>query len=511
MLKRYNGFTMVELVIVIAVLAVLVTLGAIIYRGITDSAKDSAIKADISTIGDAVEMAEVKMGTSMAVDEETGVTLSDQRGVVDVESLIFSGKSFYTISPEVSVYLKRTTKPIDDFLVDTDKNIYYKGVYSSQAFKKWSKVFSWSSRDSHGESIAITNDGGYIVAGRLRNATNDDAWVAKIDANGTKVWDKVFNGTANADDAVFAIAKTNDNGYILSGTTNYVSANETGGDGWIIKIDANGTKVWEKIFNGTTSNYDEACSVIQTSDKGYIITGETNYDPNVDTSGDLWIIKVDENGNELWKYAYDGPDAGNYEDWGNEIIQTADGGYAVIGGTCNATSGKVWLLRVNQNGTKVGENVFGGASGAYDEGYSIIQTNDYGYAITGLKDSATYTDVWAIKTKADGALEWQYTFNGTSSRNDCGNKIIQTIDGGYTIVGVTRSATGGTRDNVWLIKLDASGQKVWDKAMYHTINKASVGHAIKQTNDNGYIISSCIYLTNGCTWLIKTDAKGNYE
>jgi len=295
----------------------------------------------------------------------------------------------------------------------------------------------------------------YVVTGigedeaRYYQVVVEDVWGLQSMSNiqegySVIIFVKTFGGYSS--DKGYFIQQTTDGGYIITGYTSSFGNGEY--DVWLIKTNSNGDSLWTQTFGGI--EHDVGYSVQQTTDGGYIITGNTYSFGNGDT--DVWLIKTDLNGNEEWNQTF----GGSNSDVGISVQQTTDGGYIITGYTYSFGNGfaDVWLIKTDSNGDEEWNQTFGGSSP--DKGYSVQQTTDGGYIITGYTNSFGNggSEVWLIKTDSEGTEEWEQIFGGSST--DGGKSVQQTTDGGYIITGDTESFGNGSWD-VWLIKTDSEG------------------------------------------------------
>ncbi|WP_128694285.1 PKD domain-containing protein, partial [Methanoculleus taiwanensis] len=344
---------------------------------------------------------------------------------------------------------------------------------------EWQKCLGGSGDDG-AFSIQQTSDGGYIIAGRASSNDGDvsgnhgnwDFWVVKVNASGNVTWQTCLGGAFH--DFALSIQQTSDGGYIVAGNTasGEVSGHHGGYDAWVVKLDATGTLVWQRCLGG--SDWDYAYSIQQTSDGGYIVAGETQSSDG-DVSGnhggsDAWVVKLNAGGTLVWQQCL----GGSSTDSADSIRQTSDGGYIVAGKTAS-TDGNVsgnhgdadaWVVKLDAAGDIAWQQCLGGSSN--DDAQSIQQTSDDGYIVTGVTWSTDGdvsgnhggSDAWVVKVDATGDIAWQKCLGGSS--NDGAQSIQQTSDDGYIIAGVTWSTNGDVSGNhgngdAWVVKLEGTG------------------------------------------------------
>ena len=259
------------------------------------------------------------------------------------------------------------------------------------------------------------------------------------------MWNQTYGGTE--EDFGRSVVETSDGGYAVAGKTESFGSGSS--DFWLVKTDVNGTMVWNQTYGGIQDDFGR--SVVETSDGGYAIAG---YTLSFGSGGsDVWLVKTDANGAEEWNQTY----GGTYGEFGFSVVETGDGGFALAGSTASYGAGgyDFWLVKTNASGTLQWNQTYGGTN--RDEAYSMVQTSDGGYAITGVTfpfDNVK-SDVWLVKTDVNGTMVWNQTYGGTSNELG-GNSVMETSDGGYAIAAITASYGAGGND-VWLIKTDEYG------------------------------------------------------
>ena len=332
-------------------------------------------------------------------------------------------------------------------------------------------------------------------------------------------------------------------GFSNSGINGNKAATNFGNyDFWVVRLDANGNKVWDKSYGGTGE--DVLYSLQQTRDGGFVlggysISGASGNKTSMNSGGyDFWVVRTDANGNLLWDHSF----GGNNDDFMRSVWQTTDGGFLLGGQSLSGANGNktspnfgtndFWVVRLNANGNRVWDRSFGGTSA--DRLQALCQTSDGGFVLggvslsgaTGNKTSSNYglNDFWLVRLDADGNKVWDRSFGGTD--NDELLSLDQAVEGGFILGGFSWSDANGNKTtrssgetDMWLVRTDANGNKLWDSS-YGGRNSDSA-RSLQQTMGGGVIMGGIS--DSGTTgnktspyfggiadfWVVRADALGN--
>ncbi len=318
--------------------------------------------------------------------------------------------------------------------------------------------------------IALSADGGYVIAGETGSVDGDvtnnhgqtDFWVVKLSTVGTLMWAHTYGGIR--DDAAHSIIATADDGFIVVGKLRSPDGSNT--NFWVIKINGNGIMLWQKIY-GNIFN-DEAYAISPTADGGFIVAGKTQSIDGINYNGftDYMVVKADNNGNMQWQKAY----GGTMRDEAHSVYQTADGGY-VIGGftesidkqvTNNHASFDIWIIKVNSTGVLQWQKTLGCSD--IDWTFDVIPAADGGIIVSGdvsstdgdIKGNHSGSDMWVAKLNNTGKVLTSISLGGSSSD---GARSIIPVTSGYIVAGYANSNDGNVSkyfggSDFWIVKLD---------------------------------------------------------
>jgi hypothetical protein len=342
---------------------------------------------------------------------------------------------------------------------------FHGGIMDAWVFKldsfgsiEWQKCYGGSKTD-YAASIIQTSDGGYAFTGFTASNDGDvfgnhltispagdtsgyeDMWVVKLTSGGEIEWQYCAGGS-NADYGE-SIIQTSEGEYVASGfswSQDEGFGNHGWGDGYVIKLSSKGGFLWHKTYGGEFTDYIN--SILIAPEGGYIFVGVKNEHSVVQTTSDLWIMKVDALGKTVWEKTY----GGTHIDGARSINYAHDGGYVIAGSTRSVDgdvsgnhSGQagsdIWILKITDGGALEWQKCLGGTD--IDDGYRIIQTTDGGYAVNGRTYSndgdvsgnhsvlPSKIDHWFVKLKPEtksveqgnGATGFKYAYPNPTSDN----------------------------------------------------------------------------------------------
>jgi hypothetical protein len=382
---------------------------------------------------------------------------------------------------------------------------------------EWEHLYYNSACDV--SAILQTADGGYVLGGRIYDVASqsrqEDCILVKIGSQGELQWEKIYGGSGN--DIMRSLRRTTDGGYVYAATSdsprsgNKESLHFGMEDVWVVKVDATGNKQWERSIGGNGN--DSAASIWQTSEGEYIVAGTS---PGPFTVPSRWVIKINRQGEQAW-IRYLGDKIGHSL---VSLIQTADGGYALAGGLVSASEtgdaphfggSDGWLMKVDAEGNKQWERFFGGTG---DElVLSIDQSADGGFILGGRSDSPTSGnkesrhfggfDYWLVKVDAAGNKQWDRSYGTSSPSVEEVRVVRQTTDQGYIFGGYV----GGSSR---LVKVDGQGRQQWDEPLGDPDNPGNSyiveTKDLQQTRDGGYVLAGSFDIpsagapASGCVW-----------
>ena len=410
-----------------------------------------------------------------------------------------------------------------------------------------------------------TPDYGFILAGSsLSNKTGNksednigdlDYWIWKMKENGDFEWQKNFGG--DGVDMLQSIALTRDAGYILAGTSSsnkgYDKKDDSKGldDYWVIKLDARGNQEWQKTIGG--SGQDKLQIIQQTSDGGYILGGSSSSEAATKTQAlkegektsvnygnlDYWVVKIDYKGTIEWQQSY----GGMFVDELRSLEQTFDGGY-ILGGYSNSPAsgnktddnkgvGDYWVVKIDKKGAIIWQKTIGGNQD--DQLFVVHQTYDKGFVLGGssnsggsddkTKNNSNGTDFWVVKLNEEGKILWQETYD--FGRVDVLTSLVENADhtlllGGFTQGEIVQKSKlesqkssskmkKGTDDYIAL-KISETGTILWDKIVGS--DGKDVLKKVIETRDGGYLMagtSNPFPSPNGSSSGSKTSTLNNLQ
>jgi len=301
----------------------------------------------------------------------------------------------------------------------------------------------------------------------------EDAWVIKLDKDGNVLWEKCYGGSFH--DEAGAILELSDGSFMLAGRAlsfdGHLTQNHGSGDAWVAKISATGDVIWSNTYGGRARDW--ASNLVQLSDGGFLVVGYTeSTDFDLEGcgnhgDGDIWLLRLDADGKKVWSRCY----GGSKHDNGVSITAASNGKYLILGNTKskdgdikgNNGGTDVWLAQVNDNGTIIWSKNYGGTKA--DLAHNLEELSNGDLAIVGTTNSLNgdvwngnngNNDAWFFVVDSKGTIKLSKGYGG--SKNDTALNAIEESPGMYSFIGVTDSTDGDVSGNhgmndIWLVRL----------------------------------------------------------
>ncbi len=368
-------------------------------------------------------------------------------------------------------------------------------LFASQTSITFDKTFGGEEDDS--AKAVVKTDDGYLIAGKTKSFTSHrdyDAYLIKIDKNGQKVWSKAYGG--RDDDSANALTAYGKDFVFLGSTESYGNDNLSY---FFNKINSSGDLDWQKTYYRGERDYYFGEGIVADG-KDLVIAGTEKHLKFMSTKINPLLFKINARGEMSWRsYIY-----GKDDDFAYNIIYTDDG-YLMVGKTETYGHGNfdAYMVKLDKQGKKIWFTTFGGDDD--EEAQDVIATKD-GYILVGTTDSfgLNYKDIYVVKTDKDGKKIWERSYGGRY--DDEGYAITQGLDGGYVLVGKSKTRRNG--DDLYLFKIDEKGKIKWQRSYGGEGDDA--GYDIVSTKD-GYLIvgeKESERSRSNDVWVLKVDLNG---
>ncbi|WP_456423579.1 protein kinase domain-containing protein, partial [Thermococcus sp.] len=320
-----------------------------------------------------------------------------------------------------------------------DKKDGFVARLDSEGNVKWFKTYGGDREDVFND-VKIAENGDIIVTGYTESfgAGKKDAWVLRLNANGNIKWQKTYGGKSIDEANAVAIADNGD--IIIAGNT--FSFGTVIEDIWVLRLDSEGNVKWAKTYGGESTDHAHAVAIADNGD--IIVAGDTD---SFGDSRDVWVLRLDSNGNVKWQKTYGGSGWDGY--WDVNVAIAPNGDIIVAGDTDSFGAGgrDFWILRLDANGNVKWQKTYGGSG--WDVAYAVAIADNGDIIVAGKTYSfgAGYGDAWVLRLDENGNVKWQKIYGGGNSK-----AVILTENGDIIVVG------GYYGNNIWVLHLPQNGE-----------------------------------------------------
>ncbi|MBA7519178.1 hypothetical protein ES705_11253 [subsurface metagenome] len=344
-----------------------------------------------------------------------------------------------------NVYVTGYEEVIDEFF-----NIWVR-KYDSDGSEVWTRTYNGTA-DGWDEGYGIAVDGRgnvYVTGSEYVDGQGSNIWVRKYNSEGDEVWTDIYNGTANQYDCGEGIAVDGSGNVYVTGSE-YVDGQDS--NIWVRKYDTDGDVIWTRTYNGTASDYDRGYGIAVDGSGNVYVAG---YESVTGEQRNIWVRKYDSDGNEVWTRSYNGTADG--DDRGNGIAIDGAGnvyvtGYEFVTGEWE----NIWVGKYDSDGEEVWTRTHDGPANDEDEGYDIAVDGSGNVYVTGYEyyDAIEELNIWVRKYNSGGDEVWTKTYNGIANDDDEGYGIAVDKSGNVYVTGA--ESVTGEGFNIWVRKYEGA-------------------------------------------------------
>jgi uncharacterized delta-60 repeat protein len=350
-----------------------------------------------------------------------------------------------------------------------------------------------------GRGIVVDGAGNIVVAGFEIDAVDDaNGWVAKYDPAGELLWMASFGPSMALDDRFYAVAVDPADNILVAGESDVMPA---ASDVWVMKLDPQGGELWSRLFDGPSAADDGARGVACDSAGNVAVTGFVR----IDTADiDIWVAQLDPDGNTLWEEVVPGPET--FDDRGQGVaVDPADDAVVVAGYVSHGGFNRdVWLRKYDYDGDVLWTETWDNGSFGEDAGYGVAVRPDGTIAVAGMTPViATNQDVFLGLWDGSGALQWIRQFGGQAYLNDEGLAVAADADGNLAVAGFRGASE--TDADIWVRRYDASGSVVWSQVVEGESSDRDQANAVATDAEGNILVTGEIRSVgnDGDIWIAK--------
>jgi Secretion system C-terminal sorting domain len=397
-----------------------------------------------------------------------------------VALLIYGGKMSHRKHNQKKYFRKKIFKYylIAQFFIISE-NIWGQGLQIL-----WEKTYDAGDLE-YPSTVITSNDTCLLICGNKINTNNgySDILLIKTDNSGNILWQNIYGG--ERDDAAVSAYLTYDNSYLIVGYTNSFKNDTSNYDIYLLKITMGGDTIWSKTI-GTDSAIELDNSSILTSDNNILIVGSKTSLTNSNT--DMLLIKMDQDGNVIWEKTYGGEEGA---DDGEYVLETGDKGFLITGETGSYGIGtpfftNIYFIRTDVNGDSLWTRYYGNIW--YDYPRSILKTNDNSYIVSGwyATNGTEVSDISVLKIQDNGDISWARLYGADGFEYSYGSVNIG--NNNFLLIGTTNSVLLGSMGSydIYLMNINIDGDTIWTKTIGTSAFESAKG--MVKTNDGNYII-----------------------